>query len=457
MSAIGKKKRSLKGICEVLQESPLTAVRHTLTDEMIIDACKDVGYKFRRRKYSPVCTVFHFLLQAIQREESFAATWAEMASAGIVAGGIDGFAFYSSSIAQARSRFPQAAFDSLLKTLCAVDTLSFDVWRGRRVVALDATTISMPGQKELLSHFGTGTGRGAAVRYPLGTLCALLTVGTSLIIDHRFGPYDPGELKTATPLLEAIGAGDLLLADRRFSGSPTMARILARGADFLMRKNPLLKVENLPVVERLGHNDFITEISMDKPVRRKDPSLPKKVRVRLVASWWKTSEGKVMKAWFVTSLTDRTVFKPRELARRYHDRWQIETSFREFKGLFHGDVLRSKTVDTIKKEMCAHVLAYQLIRLIIMEAARKHKKKPTHLSFLHAARWVCGFSRIMSVAPARRLPQMYEHLLDAIASSEIRIVPWRIERRVVMRVKKRFPQAKLPRLQWLTQRLKGVA
>jgi len=457
MSYIGKREKVLKGIFEVLQETPLTAFRQKLPDEMIFEACAEAGYSFRRRRYGPACTVFHFLLQAIQREESFAGTWAEIASNAAGQIGVKELGYNSSAISQARSRFPKAAFDLLVKKFFSVEGLSFDMWRGMRLLALDSTTVSMPSEDSLFSHFGRHKARGREVRYPLGTFCVLLAVGTSLILDYRFGPYDPGEVRSAAPLLDSVGEGDLVLADRLFAGSPSLARILDRKADFLLRKNARLAIKNLPVIERLGKNDFITEIPIGVPARRNDRALPAKVRVRLCKCTWKSPEGKRAKEWFVTSLMERRRFKPAALARCYHERWRIETSFREFKVLFHADVLRSKTVENAQKEFCAHVLAYQLLRLLIVEAAGKHHKKPGEISFLHAARWVIAFSARMSVAPPSQLLEMYERLIDAIASTGVTSRPGRIEPRVIMREKMHYPRSKMSRLQWLQQRLKGVA
>jgi len=457
MANIGKRDKVLKSIFEVLQEAPLTALRQKLSDRMILQACFEAGYTFRRRKYGPVCIVFHFLLQAIQREESFAGTWQEIAGKGAAQMGLDELSFNSSAISQARSRFPKAAFDSLVNMFYRVDKSCFGRWRGMRLLALDSTTVSMPAEDALFEHFGRHKARGREVRYPLGTFSALLSVGTSLILDYGFGAYNPAEITSATDLLKGISEGDLLLADRHFAGSPSLGRIMERKADFLMRKNARLVIRNLPVIERLGNNDFITEIPMDRAARRSDPSLPAKVRVRLCKGSWRSPEGRSLQEWFVTSLMDNKRFKGRALARCYHERWRIETSFWEFKVLFHGDVLRSKTVENVQKEFCAHVLAYQLVRLLIVEAAKKHHKQPREISFLHAARWVIAFSARMCVAPPAQLMQMYERMIQAIASTGLASRPARTEPRVIMREKMHYPRSKISRLQWLENRLKGVA
>jgi hypothetical protein len=406
-----------------------------------------------------VPTVFHFLLQAIQREHSFAATWQEIWTP-LLADfpEIDLEKLDPSAMTHARKRLQRDVMTTLAAQTCA-KTKEADLtkWKKFRLLAIDGTTVSMPRESELFEHFGAHHARTTTVRYPLGTIVFLITVDASLILDWNFGAYDPGEDKTSRPLLSHLGPEDLLLADRGFAGSPTLARVLARDADFLMRKNARLKIEYLPVIEKLGRNDFITEIPMNKPARKLDPSLPEKVRVRIFKAFWKTPAGEKVADWFVTSLIDRKRFKRNVMAKLYHRRWQVETSYLEFKQTFHADVLRSKTVDNIHKEFTAHVLAYQLVRLLILEAAKKHKKKATRISFVNAARWVVSFSTRMAVERAWRLPLLYQRLLDAIASSEIDVRPGRLEPRAVSREWKHYPHLRMPRAEWRKQRLEGSA
>ena len=213
---IGGSSGNLERIRATLREAPLVALRQQLTDRDILDACRSCDYRFRRRQYDPVVTVFHFLAQAIQREQSFAATWQELwtpVAAAFPEWDLGGRSL--SGLTHARRRLPQAVLEQLASRACAeTRTVSFETWRGFRLSALDATTVSMPRDAVLCEHFGMHRARTTTVRYPLATFAALLCVGTSLIRDYRFGPFDPGEDKTARPLLDDLGPGDLLLADR---------------------------------------------------------------------------------------------------------------------------------------------------------------------------------------------------------------------------------------------------
>ena len=454
---IGKRHPSLEEMRRILREAPLAPLRQILTDADIYGACWQNGYDFRERLLDPVVTVFQFLLQALNREESFAATCPALTAPLISAFHTTSVQLSSSATSQARSRLPRCVLEDLVVGVCETDSEpEFEYWKGLRLVALDCSTVSMPSEAELFAFFGRARARKTTINFPLATISTLLAVGTSLVLSHNFGPYDRGEHKTALPLLKALGPGDLLLADRHFSGSPTLARLQAQGVNFLMRKNARLIVERLPVLKRLGRHDFITEIAMDKTARCKDPSLPPTVRVRIFKAHWRAPSGERLTGWFVTSLKNARKFQPAKLAKLYHRRWQIETSYLEFKVTFHGAILRSKTVENIHKEFLAHLLAYQLLRRMMLDAARKHHLQPTQISILNAARWVLCFAAIMRGAPATMLPTLYQDLLDAIALTLIDVRPGRLEPRALARECKHYLYIRIPRSLWRRRRLTGL-
>lgn len=450
--ATGEEIRSL------LRQSPLGAVRQMLPDQAILDACRACGHRFRRRLCDPVVTVFHYLAQACQREESFAATWQELWTP--LAADFPELAQAApkhSALTHARSRLPKEVLRQLARQVIDQTADLAQHWRGLRLLALDGTTLSMPRNNELFAHYGAHRARGTAVRYPLARFCSLLAVGSSSLLEYRMAPFTTPETTASLPLLERLGPGDLLLADRYFAGSPTLARLTARQSDFLMRKNARLIVGRLPVVQRLGQNDFITDLTVSKPARRQDPTLPETVRVRIFRATWRTPAGERLSEWFVTSLADARRFKKRALANLYHQRWRIETSYLEFKVIFHGDVLRSKTVAGVEKEIHAHALAYQLVRRLMAAAADKHHVPPTEISFLNAARATLRFSQHMAAAPTWALPIHYDRLLDAIAAGRVDVRPGRLEPRQIAREKKHYTRLRLPRTQWRQQRLRRAA
>ncbi len=438
-----------------LREAPLCAIRRMLPDSDIIDACREHGYEWRERIYGPVVTVLHFLAQAVQREESFAATWQELWTPlaaefpGVAEAGSE-----HSGLTHARARFPMAVLATLAERACRDAKPAGATWKGLRLKAFDGTTESMPREHALVEHFGLHNTKHGKTKYPLARFVSLLDVETCAIMGYKFGPYKIAETEMVRELIGLLSAGDLALIDRGLTGSPSMARIQARGAEFLGRKNARLDPDKAKVVDRLGRDDFIVELPMSKPAQKKDPSLPDTVTVRLFKTTWRSPTGERVTEWFVTSLADAKKYTKRKLAILYHERWRIETSYEEFKQTFHADVLRSKTVDNIYKEMAAHVLAYTLVRRLMVGAAVKHGKKPTEISFLNAARWTMSFSKIMSTARTKDMPVLYERLLAAIAASEVDVRPGRIEPRAVAREGKHYPSLRQSRPDWRRERLR---
>jgi hypothetical protein len=90
------------------------------------------------------------------------------------------------------------------------------------------------------------------------------------------------------------------------------------------------------------------------------------------------SEGIVEQA--TTVLNAEEVTKD-DLVQRYHARGNAELDLRSLKRTLQMDVLRCKTPELVRKEIWTHILAYNLIRTIMAQAAAKHGVVPRTISF----------------------------------------------------------------------------
>ncbi len=109
--------------------------------------------------------------------------------------------------------------------------------------------------------------------------------------------------------------------------------------------------------------------------------------------------GKFKSIWLATSLVDGERYPAAEIAKLYAGRWRIETMFRELKIAFGADTLRSKKPDGIANEIAARMMAINLVRIVMIEAALAYGKEPTRMSFTAAMRSVVSTSLRMSTAP----------------------------------------------------------
>jgi hypothetical protein len=217
--------------------------------------------------------------------------------------------------------------------------------------------------------------------------------------------------------------------------------------EFLTRIHQRLKVSRLRPLAGYAPRDFVTDLEINKSHRQTDPSLPPSVRVRLIQATLRI-RGKRQVTGFVTSLLDAGAYPASEVIERYARRWRIETLFLQLKVRLTADVLRSKTASGVLKELTARMVAMNVVRVILLQAAVRHGQDPTALSFVHALRAILAFAPALATAPLWQLPGIYQAMLWEIACNVVRRRPGRLEPRAIRREKKHYPRLRSTRQQW---------
>jgi hypothetical protein len=450
-SRIGKDASGSSNVSFQLQQVTFNSVRKVLPDSAIEQACRDVRHAYRARALTPIVTMLHMILAAIWPEESFEASSHLLWDNAVAAfPDLQGERPSSGSFSKARARLPLELWQRVWDFLAAkVQVLSepFDSWRGHRVVLVDGTCVSMPDEPELHAHFGTSTGRGGKRHYPLARLVTLALANTLMVLTYAVGRYKQSEKELLLPLLGSLRKGDLLLGDRLFAGANLYAQYQAAGLDFLTRSHQRLIVSRLRPLEGYSPTDFVTDLRLSDAYRRKDPTLPASVRVRLIQAVLRI-RGQREVVWFITSLLDPAAYPAKEIMELYARRWRIETLLEQFKVRLSADVLRSKTPDGVLKELAARMTAMNVVRAILLEAAATHGQDPMTLSFVHALRAILAFAPVLATAPPWKLPILYEAMLCEIAACRIRHRPGRLEPRAVRRERKHYPRLRTTRENW---------
>jgi hypothetical protein len=140
----------------------------------------------------------------------------------------------------------------------------------------------------------------------------------------------------------------------------------------------------------------------------------------------------------------------------YRARWHAELDIRSIKQTMKMDVLRCKTPGLVRKEIWAHLLAYNLIRGVMAEAARRHGLRPRQLSLQGARQTLDAFRRETGWSGSKGASRRADALLRAIAYHQVGDRPDRVEPRVVKRRPKAYPRMQVPR-KLARKRLKRVA
>jgi hypothetical protein len=147
----------------------------------------------------------------------------------------------------------------------------------------------------------------------------------------------------------------------------------------------------------------------------------------------------------VTTLLDPAAFPGGELASLYRRRWHAELDIRSLKVAMRMDVLRCQSPAMVRKEFWAHLLAYDLIRGAMAEAARRHCVSPRELSFQGARQTLEAFRGELGRARGGSAAVLVEAALKAMASHRVGDRPDRVEPRVVKRRPKAYPRMQVPR------------
>lgn len=438
-------------ISEKMEPITFNSIRKVLPNEAIKYACDMAGYKHRRRVITPIVTVLHMILAAIWPEESFAASWQILwTSFSSMFTEYGGKSPSLGSVAKARHRLPLEIWRKLFEWLSLQSqnlSQSFDKWKGHRVVLLDGSCVSMAGKPELFEEFGRPAGYHGKCRYPLARLVTLCLANTMTVLDYALGRYDQGENPLAHPLLKKLQKGDLLLADRHFAAAHFYWYYKSIGIEFLTKKHQRLKISRIKSIESYSQYDFLGWLNINEVYRRKDPKLPAKVMVRFIRTVVR-DRGQHKTVWLATSLLDGNVYPAKEVALLYGKRWRIETLFREVKINLSADVLRSMCPQAIRKEVTARLIAVNIVRMIMIEAAIEKGVDPIRISFVHAVRTILMFAPALACEPMWKLPQIYRTMLAEIGTN---LVPERLGRnepRAVTRENKHYPKLKGTREQW---------
>ena len=141
----------------------------------------------------------------------------------------------------------------------------------------------------------------------------------------------------------------------------------------------------------------------------------------------------------VTTLLDPQIYSLSALAELYGLRWQVELDLRHLKTTMQMEHLLTKTPQMVRKDFYVHLLAYNLIRKLQVEATHTEKIVPITLSFKSTIQHLNHFVFILAFARSEQRLLFYQQLIVLVACEKLPFRPNRVEPRVVKRRPKSYP------------------
>jgi hypothetical protein len=380
------------------------SVSKCLTAEAIHRECQAVGYRWRQRELGPAQTLWAFMLQVLHGNTACSQA-VRLARASCSA----------AAYCAARTRLPLAVYQRLLEHTSRAARRSFQEprWRGHRTFYVDGSGFSMPDTQPLREQFGQPSGQRPGCGFPVAHLLAMFDAATGLLIKMRHGAMRTHDLAQVADFHPELQPGDMLVADTAFASYvhlallfraklhglfPTHQRTLVsfRQDRRLIGKRPKgtrATHANSRLVRKLGRYDQIVEYGKSDNCPRwmtaeQFAALPETLSVRELRYWTKRRGFRTRVVTLVTTLLDPQLYPADELAALYGRRWEVETNFAHLKTTMRMDVLHCHTVDGVLKELCLFALLYNLVRLVMLAAAKEQGLPLKRLSFVDALRWL---------------------------------------------------------------------
>jgi hypothetical protein len=339
--------------------------------------------------YSPAVTVWVFLSQCLSADHSCRDAVARLA-AWRTTQGLAPCSADTGAYCTARDSLPEAACRELVcrsSRELESQTPQAWLWRGRRVCVVDGSTITMPDTPENQAEYPQAKTQAPGCGLPIARVLVVFSLAVGTVIEAAMGPYkgkQTGENSLFRTLHSMLSEGDVVLADRYFSGWFDIALLAQRGVDVVVHKHQL-RLSDFRTGERLGKDDHLVRLA--KPQRPEWQSteayaaLPaelelREVRVRVTQRGFRTKMLVI-----VTTLVDPEIIAAYEIAELYRRRWQAELHLRSLKVVLQMDHLRCKTPHRVRNEFYMHLLAYNLVRRVMALAAIEARVPPWQISF----------------------------------------------------------------------------
>jgi putative transposase len=370
-----------------------------LDQQRILEALGPARSLWQGWIYSPAVTVWVFLSQCLSPDHSCREAVARLA-AWRVAQGRKPCSPDTGAYCTARDALPEEACHQLVRRTAAeleAETPQQWLWQGRRVRVVDGTTITMPDTPENQAEYPQQKTQQPGCGFPIARVLVVFSLAVGVVLEAAIGKYEgkqTGENSMFRGLHGVLASGDVVLADRYFSGWFDLALLLERGVDVVVRKHQL-RATDFRTGWRLGHDDHWvlwvkparpSWMSAEQYAALPDVLVLREVRVRVTQRGFRTKTVVV-----ITSLLDVEEFSARALAELYRRRWQAELHLRSLKIVLQMDHLRCKTPHRVRNEFYMHLVAYNLLRRVMALAAMGKGVPPWQISFKGTLQTLANF------------------------------------------------------------------
>ena len=421
-----------------------------LTEASILEVLDEHQVEYRDRVFGPITTIWGFLSQVLSDDHSCRDAVSRVI-AHRAASGLEPCSPNAASYCNARARLPTGVLRALAKRTARQlqDGLPQAwKWNGRNVFIADGSHVSMPDTQQNQEAYPQVYNQEPGIGFPLARLAVLLSLASGACHDVSVAPYagkGTGETTLLRQMYGSLGRGDVVVADALFDNYFLIRELRELGIDVVVREQA--ERVGTVTVERRPDGDLIVWQRPNKPrgmTGEQYRRYPRSQTMRRVSVDARDKDNRVEQFAVVTTLLDTSI-DGGQIGGLYERRWEGEVDLRSIKSTMKMDVLRCKTPEMVRKEIWAHLLAYNLLRTVMAVAAAESDTEPRKISFKGAKQAVTAFAPKIEAARPEDRGRLIDALLKTVAYHRVGNRPGRWEPRARKRRPERAARLMQPR------------
>ncbi len=412
------------------------------------------GPNSRDRAYTQARTFWGFLWQCLQGDCSGREVVRQLQA--LLA--LEGAATLSSgdgAYCVARQRLPEPLLAHALQataTACQQRATAPPFLKGRPVKIVDGTTVSLPDTPENQAAYPQVATMKQGCSFPIMRIVAIFSLASGAILAAASASLGSSEWRLFYHMLGLLAPADIVIADRGFGHYAVLALLQAMKIDFIARSSR--SIDGRRRHRRLGPNDWLVtwkkspNPSAVLPQQQGDP-LPAESIVRIVRGSLHQPGFRVRQITVVTTLLDAQAYPAADILRAYLRRWRLEMCLDDLKTTLGMHTLRCKSPAMARKEMFMHLIAHNLIRHTMAQAAAEHDADLERLSFKGTVDALRQFTHAMAQARSKKKrEELWAYLLRILVGDRVPDRPGRREPRAVKRRSMKYERLTVPRGQY---------
>jgi hypothetical protein len=455
--------RHVQSELEELKSAGGLPFRQLLDQQRIWDALDRAGVTFRERIYDPLTTIAAFLSQVVASKDSSCEDAVSRVLMQRVVNGQSACSTDTGSYCRARARLPESALAELTReTGQELDRQSRKewLWKERHVKVIDGSTAEMADTPENQAEYPQSRTQKKGLGFPMLRMAVLFSLAVGTVLDCAVGPCrgkKTGEQSLFRQIWDNFQPNDIVLGDCLYDAYRDIAQLKVRGVDSVFGKKQSRHIDYRRG-RRLGKDDHV--VVWDKPKfdakrfesREEWEALPDHLEMREIRCTIRRRGFRRRTIIIVTTLLEAKLYSSKDLTDLFAQRWHCELDLRSLKQALGMRRLHCKTPAMVRKELWTYLLAYNLVRVRMAQAAALHGPLPRQLSFTAAKTHIHNFAFPMQAASQTDHDRLEEKLLQAIAASRVGQRPGRKEPRAVKKRQQKYSYLMKPR----TEARKGL-